>query len=886
MGYFKLSFVCAVLLYSPPVSLRAAAAWTVDDILLSESVSQARLSRDGRLLVYVKSQMDADKGTQVSNLFLRNLDEDFEVQLTRGKDTHASPQFSPDGRKIAFLSSRKAADAPADGPAGGSGSADRGGMQVWLIDTRGGEAYAATKFDKGVRGFGWLDNDALLLIAEEDASLYEQKVKERKDTSQVVEDERHAAPVRLFRFDLKSRKSLRLTENNDRISRVAVSDDGAWAVTIHDRSLSYVWDQKVRPATFLHDLKNRTSKRLFDGGKLLPRAVEWRADSKGFYFSAPYTTHPKYLNAAVEKMYVYDVAAGAATEIPLDWERGLGQGIVATGDGFIAALADGVRPKLARYRSTDGRWQREFLQGEHASNIFSMELAGGRLVYRFTTASIPDQWYAARLNGARIEAPKQVITLNSGRSKKQAAKSETIRWKGAKDEEVEGLLYYPAGYAAGKKYPLVVMIHGGPHGADMDMFADRWGYPVQLFAQRGAFVLKPNYHGSSNYGLQWGESISGGNYNELEWIDVETGVDHLIAKGMVDPDKLGVMGWSNGSIITIELTTRTTRYKAASAGAGDVNWLSDWGNCEFGHSFDDYYIGKTPLEDPMLYIKKSPLFRMDKVRTPTIIFFGTEDKQVPTEQGWQHYRALKHLEKTDVRFILFPGEAHGPRKYVHQRRKVEEELAWFDRYLFRTLPDQNEALRAEAPLSALLKRRNLGEIPETVVRGEIEIGRFEVTRAQYRAFEPAYPIPPGTEQYPVSGVTFDQARKYCEWLSAKTGKKYRLGTEEEMSGLLKAARDENTLDRWAGYSINADDARRLASLIEGLGPGALLQPVGSYAGSGEEAAFDLGGNVAEWVIAKDGKGKALGGSADRPVDPKSESPARPDYTGFRVVREP
>ncbi|MCS7023485.1 MAG: prolyl oligopeptidase family serine peptidase [Bryobacteraceae bacterium] len=863
--------------------LKAAAKWTVDDILLAETVSQARLSRDGKLLVYVKSQMDVEKGVSISNLYLRNLAEDFEVQLTRGKDNHASPQFSPDGRRIAFLSSRKPSDSASEtGPAG----EPRTGMQVWMIDTRGGEAYAVTKFEKGVRGFGWLDNDSLLLLAEEDASWHEQQLKERKDTSQVVEDERHAAAVRLFRFNLKSRQSSRLTNNNDRISRVSVSPNGTWAVTVHDQSLSYVWDQTVPPVTYLQDLKNGSSKQLFAGQRLLPRQIEWRMDEKAFYFSAPYSSHPRYLHASIEKLYQYEVATGQTTEIALDWERGLGPGIAVTADGFLAALADGVRPKLARYRWVNGAWRREFLQGEHVSNIFSLELAGDQLVYRYSTASTPDQWYAAKLNGAVIEAPKQIITLNSSWKKKPIARSEIIRWKGAKDEEVEGLLYYPHNFQPGTKYPLVVMIHGGPHGADFDLFADRWTYPVQLFAQRGAFILKPNYHGSSNYGLKWGESISGGNYNELEWIDVETGVDSLIARGLVDREKLGVMGWSNGSIITIELTTRTTRYRAASAGAGDVNWISDWGNCEFGHSFDDYYLGKTPLEDPQLYIKKSPLFRMDRVRTPTIIFFGTEDRQVPTEQGWQHYRALKHLGKTDVRFILFPGEAHGPRKYVHQRRKVEEELAWFDKYLFGAPADSNEFLRQESPLSALLKRRLLSEIPDTVARGDIEIGRFEVTRAQFRAFDPSYPVAPGAEQYPANGISFEQAKKYCEWLSAKTGKKYRLGTEEELGPLLAARKEENTLDHWAGYTVNPDDAIRLASLLESLGPGALLKPVGSFPGTGQEPAFDLGGNVAEWVVGADGTGKVLGGSADRPADAKSGLRPRPDYTGFRVVREP
>ena len=408
---------------------------------------------------------------------------------------------------------------------------------------------------------------------------------------------------------------------------------------------------------------------------------------------------------------------------------------------------------------------------------------------------------------------------------------------------------------------------------------------VPLLAQRGAFVLRPNYHGSSQYGLKWGESISGGNYNELEWIDVETGVDHIIARGLADPARLGIMGWSNGSIITIEITTRTQRYKAASAGAGDVNWTSDWGNAVFGHAFDHYYLGKTPMEDPDLYIRKSPLWRMDKVTTPTIIFFGTEDRQVPTEQGWQHYRALQHYGKAEVKFILFPGEAHGPRKFVHQRRKVEEELAWFDRHLFATAAAPNPSLKPGSPLAAALKRRAAAEVPETAERGKLHIGRFEVTRAQFARFDPAYRFAPGTEDFPATGVSFDQARRYCEWLSMRTGERYRLGTEEELGKYLEPAKGENTLDAWAGYAVNADDERRLAPLVESLPPDTLLKPVGSHAGSGEDPLFDAGGNAAEWVTAKDGSGKAMGGSADRPADAKSSSRARPAYIGFRVVRE-
>ncbi|MFZ0087580.1 MAG: prolyl oligopeptidase family serine peptidase, partial [Candidatus Acidiferrales bacterium] len=433
-----------------------------------------------------------------------------------------------------------------------------------------------------------------------------------------------------------------------------------------------------------------------------------------------------------------------------------------------------------------------------------------------------------------------------------------------------------------------------------------------LLTQRGAFVLKTNYHGSTGYGLQWVESICCGKYYELEIPDIERGVDNLISKGLVDPDKIGAQGWSNGSILSIQLTvTDPDRYKAASVGAGDVEWLSDWANVDFGESFDNYYFGKSPLEDPQLYLEKSPLFKMDKVKTPTLIFFGTIDRQVPTEEGWTHYRALYSIGKAPVKFILFPGEAHGPRKLTHQLRKMNEEDAWFDLYLFKTSKPENEALKKGSPLDVALQRRAIQKsgaqygatfrppsvpenpapdvlIPETVKRGSIEIGRFEITRAQYAAFDKDYKFAAGTENYPANALTLEQAQTYCKWLSELTGETYRLPRESEVADLYKPRSGENTLDYWAGYSPNPDDAQKLEEKIKELpGDAPLLREVGSFAAEGdegEELVFDLGGNVAEWVVAANGAGKAAGGSADRPADNKAGYRAADAvYTGFRVV---
>jgi hypothetical protein len=284
-----------------------------------------------------------------------------------------------------------------------------------------------------------------------------------------------------------------------------------------------------------------------------------------------------------------------------------------------------------------------------------------------------------------------------------------------------------------------------------------------------------------------------------------------------------------------------------------------------------------------------------------LIFFGTEDRNVPPSQGWEEFRTLQQLGQPPVRFILFPGEPHGPRKLSHRRRKLDEELAWFDQYLFSPGAASNEAFRADSPLGELIKRQGIKKaglnygvevkfmlVPETVAYLGLTIGRFEVTRAQYAAFDKSYKIEPGTENYPANGISFEQAQAYCAWLSKLAGETYRLGSEAEMEPVYKAsATIENTLDYWAGYKPNPDDAARLAAKLKDLNSAApLLKEVGSFRGVGEgELVFDLGGNVAEWCVGKDGKGKALGGSGDRPADPKAlDTQPGAAYVGFRVVK--
>jgi len=236
---------------------------------------------------------------------------------------------------------------------------------------------------------------------------------------------------------------------------------------------------------------------------------------------------------------------------------------------------------------------------------------------------------------------------------------------------------------------------------------------------------------------------------------------------------------------------------------------------------------------------------------------------------------------------------------------VEEEVAWFDKYFFKTEKPFNEALKDGSPLETAFRSKNVARsgarygvdsgakgksvlTPEVVKRSDMEIGRFEVTRAQFAEFDKNYKFDAGMENYPANGITLDQAKAYAAWLSKTTNQTWRIPNKSEVASFYEKKDGENTLDYWAGYVLNPEDSTLLAKKSsELLGTAALLKPVGSFAGQGsadEELIFDLGGNAAEWTLLPDGKGEAIGGSADQPSDSRSAHAPNGAYIGFRVVR--
>jgi dipeptidyl aminopeptidase/acylaminoacyl peptidase len=336
-------------------------------------------------------------------------------------------------------------------------------VQLWLINSAGGAPWSLTQFERGIEQIAWLDDDTILFSAAEDASLYERETKEHKDDSDVVDDTSHTAPVRIFKFSIKDQKVTRLTDNADWILNFEISHDKKQLVAVARRELSYAWDQKIPPVTYLVNIATGERTEIFTGERISPDDFEWARDSSGFYVVAPFSDDPKFFTASVERIYFYDLAAAKAVSVNLDWDRGFARSLQTTSDGFIALLMDGVYTKPVRFIRHGGTWSRKALVSDDAKHYFSFALGddGKTLVYEYSTASAPTQFFRAHLDGVKISSPLQITDLNPNFKTKTIAKSEVLHWKGANDDDVEGILFYPDDYKRGKSYPLITATHGG-----------------------------------------------------------------------------------------------------------------------------------------------------------------------------------------------------------------------------------------------------------------------------------------------------------------------------------------------------------------------------------------------------------------------------------------
>ena len=320
----------------------------------------------------------------------------------------------------------------------------------------------------------------------------------------------------------------------------------------------------------------------------------------------------------------------------------------------------------------------DLTDGRHYYTGASTSEDGSVLAFTAEDGAAPPDIF---VTGSADFRPERLTDVNPQVADVALGEQRVERWPSrAGGEEIEGVLILPVGYEEGDRVPLVLVIHGGPAGISSDRFnGTRGAYPVQVYASMGFAVLQPNYRGSSGYGERF-RGLNRGDISGRDWIDIDSGVDAMIERGIADPDRLAVSGWSFGGHHTYWGITQTDRFKAASAGAGANDLISMYSQTdipEFYHT----YLGPRPWEDWELYEERSAYRHVENVTTPLLIQVGEKDERVPAEQSIQFFEAVRAIGKAPTELVLYPDQPHGVRSPRLQRDLMSRNVVWLERWI-------------------------------------------------------------------------------------------------------------------------------------------------------------------------------------------------------------
>ncbi|MGE3275979.1 MAG: prolyl oligopeptidase family serine peptidase [Vicinamibacterales bacterium] len=639
------------------------------DALDLPGVQDPQLSPDGRQILVVIERADWKANRRVGHIYRIGVDGQPLVQLTYGERGESSPRWSPDGRTIAFLARRDGDDH----------------NQIYLLDTDGGEARRLTNHPTSPGSLTWrADGTGLWFLAENEPSPDARARKRRQDDVYAFEEtnfeQRH-----LWRTDLAG-KTTRVTEGDFSVMSYTPGPGDRQVAMMRQPAplLEFLRDAEVWVANADGTAAVQlTHNRIAEGDPSISpdgTTVLFVADANARF--EPYYN---------DKLFTVPVGGGEARLVTPDAAFQVENAEWAP-DGRSAFITanHGVHSEIMRVDLATGR-ATALTTGEHSLGGWTFVPGPGLHVFTRNTPDRPAEVYTLPAAGGELHRVTSVA--DPVLAAHPVAKQERMTWKGQDGQVIEGLLTYPVDYVEGRRYPLIVYTHGGPAASDKFGFAG----DVQVYAGRGYAVLKPNYRGSTGYGDAFLRDMVNGYFKQAH-LDVLAGADALVARGIADPDRLIKMGWSAGGHMTNKVITFTTRFKAASSGAGAANWISMYAQSDH-REFRTPWFGGTPWEEnaPIdLYWEHSPLRHVSDVTTPTIFLVGEDDPRVPMPQSVEMYRALK-ANGVPTHLYVAPREGHGWQELRHRLFKYQIEMEWFEKWVFDRTYTWEHAPGDEAP---------------------------------------------------------------------------------------------------------------------------------------------------------------------------------------------
>jgi dipeptidyl aminopeptidase/acylaminoacyl peptidase len=654
-----------------PVQSRPAAAaqapqpLTAADFARFRSVSDPQLSPDGHWVAYTVGSVDLKKDKTDSDVWMASWDGTENLRLTSSPEGESSPRWSPDGRWLAFLSSRQ----------------EGKGAQVWLLDRRGGEAQRVTEVKGGVSEYAWSPDSKRLVLAVED-QLVPDSLKEKRP---IVVDRYHfkddaagyieGAHTHLYLFDIDRRQMDTLTAGRFDEKAPAWSPDGTWIAFVSNRpeAASADPDRDDNTDVFVVEPRKDAAPR---------RLTTWKGSDGGPLAWSPDSRSIAYIRGGEARMTAYNQPVLAVVGVdggePRLYAQSLDRDVRAPrfapdGRWLYVLVTDDMTGYPARVELTSGKVER-LPQGERVVSALALA-TGERLALTLSAPQQPTEVYALDAGQLRPLSHQNDTVVAAVRLVPMEKLTATTK-DGA---EVHAALLRPVGYEAGKRYPTLLRIHGGPNGQDAFSF----DFERQLFASNGYAVVSPNYRGGSGRGKAWHEAIFA-DWGHLEVVDVLAAMDQAVKLGVADPERLGIGGWSYGCITTDYAIASDGRFRAATCGAGSALQTTMYGVDEYVVQYDNE-LGP-PWKSQDLWIKLSyPFFHADRIHTPTLFLGGASDFNVPLVGGEQMYQALRTLD-VPTQLIVYPNEHHGIRRPTFVKDRYERYLAWYAKYLKATTP--------------------------------------------------------------------------------------------------------------------------------------------------------------------------------------------------------
>jgi dipeptidyl aminopeptidase/acylaminoacyl peptidase len=653
----------------------------LDDLARVRDVRDPQVSPGGQWIAYVLSAIDVKEDKSNAHIWMVGYDGKNDRQITWSQSSENSPRWSPDGKYLAFTSSRPGKTK---------------GNQIWLLDRSGGEAMQLTELKGRLQGYEWSPDSKRFALVVGDP-----------DPEAETDTPSNAAGVAGGGAPPKPKVPKPIV-----IDRYKFKQDGQGYILSGRHSYIYLFDIETRKLDRL------------TAGKWDEAGPSWSPDGRRIAFMSNHDSDPDREPSA--QVFIAEAKPGA-TEKPLTPEssRGGRSRLEWSPDGKWIALLEGDEKKYGAYGmshltlvasdgsapparvqgtealdrgvssptfSTDGKSIRFLVADDRSVYPAKVNLADGRVERLMSPPIVLSSWdsaagHSVALSGGDAKYTEVYAVEGSGLrqithhndalfAELNLGATEEVNFKSKDGTEVHGLLTYPVGYVKGTKVPMLLRIHGGPNGQDQHSFS----FERQFFAANGYAVLAVNYRGSSGRGMKYSRSIFA-DWGHYEVVDLQAGVDHVIKIGVADPDRLGIGGWSYGGILTDYMIASDTRFKAGTSGAGTAFTVAFYGTDQYIIQYD-YEIG--PPWNPKAwetYQKISyPFLHADRIKTPTLFLGGERDFNVPVQGGQQMYQALRSLG-IDTQMIIYPNENHGISRPSYVRDRYERYLAWYDKYL-------------------------------------------------------------------------------------------------------------------------------------------------------------------------------------------------------------